>query len=342
MIHYANNRNANHHVTRRQVIVGVSMAAALINGPGSALSGLSPCGLPPSQLAAAETIAADKKRGCTLGFSTYGMKAITTEKAIQILAEIGYDSLEIIVRSGWDADSAKLLPARRKTLQKQLADANLQLTSLMEHVFPTDDKRQAIALERLKLATGVAHDLSPDSPPHVQTVLGSGNFEQLKTQLRDRLGAWLKLAESTETTICIKPHRGGVVSQPAEAVWLFEQLGKPARLRMVYDYSHYAYRDLPLGDTIQTALPYTNYIAVKDALEANGRVVFKLPGEAGTIDFAKLIGQFHAGGYRGDINCEVSSMVSSKPGYDGVVAAKTCYRNIDRAFKAANVQRGSA
>ncbi len=41
---------------------------------------------------------------------------------------------------------------------------------------------------------------------------------------------------------------------------------------------------------------------------------------------------FHDGGYRGDVCCEVSSMVSGKPGHDPLTAAKTCYRNLARAL----------
>ncbi|MFT7644257.1 MAG: sugar phosphate isomerase/epimerase [Pirellulaceae bacterium] len=326
-------------VTRRTAIVGASLAAILFDPVARAAFPQSPSKRTPSKRPSEKQPSEKQRAGCTLGFSTYGMKTLSTEKSIRILTNIGYDSVEIIVRSEWDADSAKLSAQRRKSLRKHLADSKLQLTSLMEHVFPTTDQQQKVALERLKLAAGVAHDLSPNSPPHIQTVLGGGDFQQQKNTLRDRLGDWLKLAESTATTICIKPHRGGVVSQPAEAVWLLEQLGSPERLRMVYDYSHYAYRELPLVDTIRTALPFTSYIAVKDAVEQDGRVVFKLPGAAKTIDFAKLIQQFHTGGYRGDFNCEVSSMVSGQNGYDPIAAAKECYENVDQAFRMAAVPR---
>ena len=191
----------------------------------------------------------------------------------------------------------------------------------------------------MKLAAEVAHALAPSAPPLIQTVLGGGNFEQIKTRLRDRLAEWVKLADATDTTIAIKPHRGGGVSQPAEAVWLIEQLGKPKRLRMVYDDSHYAFRDLPLAETIRTALPYTAHIAVKDAVREGGKVVFQLPGAAGTIDFPEILRRFYAGGYRGDVNCEVSGMVWSRPNYDPVAAAKTCYANMTAAFRQADVPR---
>ncbi len=279
------------------------------------------------------------RASCTLGFSTYGMQGIRTERAIETLGQIGFDSVEVAVRDGWDADSKQLEPRRRQSIRSLLSSSGIQLTSLMEHVYPSDPRQQAIALERLRLAAGVAHDLSPAAPPHIQTVLGGGDFGRVKHQLCDRLAEWVKVADATDTLIAIKPHRGGVVSQPAEAVWLIEQLGKPSRLRMVYDYSHYAFRDLPMAETIRTALPYTQYIAVKDAVRRDGKVSFQLPGQAGTIDFVGLLKQFSAGGYHGDINCEVSSMIWQQPGYDPVAAARTCYANLARAFEKAHVER---
>ncbi len=256
-----------------------------------------------------------------------------------MLAEIGFDSVELCVRSGWDADSAKLNAKRLGSLRTLLKALPIRLTSLMEHVPPSDDKQQAEAIKRLKLAAEASHALAPSNPPLIQTVLGGGNFDKIKTQLRDRLAEWVKVADATDTIIAIKPHRGGGVSQPAEAIWLIEQLGRPKRLKMVYDFSHYAFRSLPVADTIRTALPYTAHIAVKDAVQEGGKVVFQLPGEVGTIDFPQILRRFYAGGYHGDVNCEVSGMVWGRPGYDPIAAAKTCYANMTAAFHKAAVPR---
>ena len=68
---------------------------------------------------------------------------------------------------------------------------------------------------------------------------------------------------------------------------------------------------------------------------------FALPGEAGTVDFPKLLTQFHAGGYTGDISCEVSGQVWGKSGYDPVIAAKVCYRNMAAAFVEAGIARNT-
>lgn len=286
---------------------------------------------------------ADQRDASTLGFSTYGMKRLKTEYAIREVAECGYDAIEIAVRPDWDSAPGRMSPERRTEARKILGDTGLRLSALMEHMFPSDnDKEHAAQLERLAGVFELAHDLSPDNSPLVQTVLGSGQWQQRRDLLRDRLIDWVKVAEKQQIVLAVKPHRGGCMSRPSEAVWMIEQLGKPRWLRMVYDYSHYAFREMPLDATIATALPYTAHVAVKDAVQEGGRVAFKLPGESGAIDFARLIRKFHDGGYRGDFNCEVSGMVWGKPGYDPLIAAKKCYGAMAQAFQDAGVSRPTA
>ena len=108
---------------------------------------------------------------------------------------------------------------------------------------------------------------------------------------------------------------------------------------MVYDYSHYAFRQMPLEETVKTSLPYTAHVVFKDAVQRGTRVEFLPPGESGTFAYDRLLRLFYDGGYRGDVCCEVSSMVSSKPGYDPVATARACYGRIARAFEAAGVPR---
>ncbi len=50
--------------------------------------------------------------------------------------------------------------------------------------------------------------------------------------------------------------------------------------------------------------------------------------------------RFHEGGYRGDYNCEISSMIFNQPGFDCLAAAKFSYANIAPAFIEAGVKRG--
>ena len=58
--------------------------------------------------------------GITLGFSTYGMKALKTEEALREIQRIGYDAVELTVWPDWDAAPGNMSAARRQTIRKQL------------------------------------------------------------------------------------------------------------------------------------------------------------------------------------------------------------------------------
>jgi sugar phosphate isomerase/epimerase len=299
--------------------------------------------LVPAGIAYAEDAAAESNM--LLGFSTYGAKKLPTEATIKLIAEVGYDSVEITVWPDWDAAPANMSRERRNSLRKLLKDSGLTLTSLMEHVSPeqNDSKHQA-SLERLKSVYQLANDLCPENPPLVQTVLGGGDWDKKKTLFTDRVGDWAALGKSFEVVTCVKPHRGGGMSRPSEAVWLIEQIGDARWLKMVYDFSHYAFRDIPLQESINKSLPHIGHVAVKDAVQTTSkdgksRVEFRLPGAAGTIDFVTLLKTLQAGGYQSDISCEVSGMVWSKDGYDPVSAMQTCYANMSKAFNDAGIHR---
>jgi inosose dehydratase len=269
------------------------------------------------------------------------MKTMTTEVALRELAKIGFDSVELDCNVHCDAEPENLPPARRAEIRKIAADCGLQLTVVQGLPFPSaDDQQHAVALERLKILAQLAHELDPARPPMIETGLGGRDpWEKMKPLFLRRVTDWVKVAESSDINIVVKPHRGTSMDRPEQAVELFKELGAPPRLRMSYDFSHFALRDMAMADTIRMALPWTGLVAIKDVAMENGRAVFKLPGETGQIDYPALVRQFHEGGYRGDYSCEVSAMIFTKPGFDFLAAARTSYANIAPAFAAAGVAR---
>lgn len=276
----------------------------------------------------------------TFSFGTYGMPGLRTESALRAIAEIGYDGVELCVRPDCDAAPQKLSPRRRQALRELLPGLDLKLTAMMEHLIPNADPgEQQSALERLSRVAELARDLSPERPPLLQTVLGGGVWTEVRGLYRDQLAKWLEVLEPAAVTLAIKPHRGGAMSRPSEAIDLIRELGNPPRLKMVYDYSHYAFRDMPLDVTIAESLAHTAHVAMKDTVQEGSKFRFLLPGESRMFDYSDLLGRFYRGGYRGDFCCEVSSMVSGAKNYDPLVAAKTCYQNLAPAFELARVPR---
>ena len=264
-----------------------------------------------------------------LAIGNYGMRSLTLEEAIRATSEIGFDGFELCAIPEWDSSPSRMDNDRRKAVRTLLEDSQLRLVAVMEDVPPKADAAEHTrGQERLQAALTLGRDLSPQSPPLVQTVLGGGKWDEVKNMFRDRVGDWAKMAGELDGLICIKPHRFGAMSTPAQAAWIIEQLGNTPRIRIVYDYSHYAFRDLSIADTVEQGRKLIAYVAMKDAVQAGDKVSFSLPGESKSIDHAAIARSLHDAGYQADFCCEVSGQVSSKPGYDPVTAAKVCYENM--------------
>ncbi len=301
---------------------------------------LATVGLAVGGKAAIAPAAAATKSRMTLGFSTYGMRGMKTEDAIMALAKIGYDAVELNIWPGRDLDAAKVSSKRAKAIGKLAEHWSIKPTALMENLkIEQDAKKHAAVLDRLRRAAEMAHQIAPDSPPLIETTLGGGEWDKVKGLYQDRLADWAEVGREARTVMTIKPHRFGAMNRPAHAIELIKGLGSPKRLRMAYDFSHYEHRDMKLEATIKEALPFTAFVAIKDTVMVGGKARFVLPGESGEIDYVRLLKLFHQGGYRGDINCEISGMVSGRKGYDPIQAAQTSYANIAPAFAKAGIRR---
>ena len=218
----------------------------------------------------------------TLGFSLYGMKTLKTNEALRHLSSIGYDSVEFCLNDGWDAAPKNLTAKRRKALRALLEEFDLKLTALMININLHGDQKANQA--KIKEAAEIGHALSPKAPPIIETVGGGGNWEAVKNQFRDNLGHWADTAKASKTIVCLKPHRGGAVNHPKDAVWLAQQINSPW-LKLAYDYSHFAHRDISLDDSLKQMIPHTRFIHVKDTIIKDGRPRFVIPGASGQIDY---------------------------------------------------------
>ncbi len=308
-----------------------------LRGGAAALGGVM---LSSGRAAKAHAAFEKKAPGITLGFSLYGMKTLSIDAALAACAKIGYDAVELAVMPDWPAAPAKLSSDDRRALRERLAELGLALPALMENLnLDVDDAADRGQLDRLKAAAGLAHDLVPDNPPLVETVVGgkAGQWAQVKDRFADRLAGWVRIAEQTQTVLAVKPHRFGALNTPDDAVALVEKINSPW-LKLAYDYSHFQFRDLPLGDTLERMIPLSRFIHVKDTVLDQGKARFVLPGD-GEFDYVPLLREAAALGYRGCICVEVSGMVSNQPGYDPVAAAHRSYDNLAPAFEKAGVRR---
>ena len=275
-----------------------------------------------------------KVKKITLGFSNYGMKTLAYKEAIPYVGKVGFDSMELCLLPGWPTEPKKLSAADRKEIGTLIADSKLKLTALMENLGPSPMPEVSKGLQdRLEQAFILANELGGKHPPVVQTVLGGGVWEKVQTLYVDTLGKWTELAAKAKVILAIKPHRSGAMNLPSQAIWLIEQLKNSPWLKMVYDPSHLMFRDLDLVKMLKDSLPHVAHVAIKDAAKRDEKIVFDLAGSTNSIDYGALIKVLKEGNYQGDVNCEVSSMVSEKLGYDPLKSAQTCQMNMRKYFE---------
>lgn len=282
----------------------------------------------------------ESKSAIKFAYSLYGMKQLPLDQALAACAEIGYDAVELAVMEGWPADPKTLSSAARQELSKRMAELKLSLAALMENLpLDVDDARHRQNLERLRLAAELAHDLTPDRPPIIETVLGGkpGDWPAVRDRFAARLADWQRVAAENEIVVAIKPHRFGAMNLPEQAIWLLEQVNSPW-IRLVYDYSHFQHRDLPLADTMRKLLPSSAMIHIKDTVIEAGQPRFVLPGDGG-VDYVALLREAAAMNYSGTVCVEVSGMLQNQPGYDAVASARRAYQNVAPAFIKAGVAR---
>jgi sugar phosphate isomerase/epimerase len=331
--------------SRRRFLTATACGAAAI------LSGDALADGPASTQAA--SLPATRPTEMTLGFSTYAFPVFPTlSPALNFIAEAGFDAVEWCCLADFPGSPEKLDKTWRKYHRRQLEVGKLRLSALMENTpIQADDAAHQKGMDRLAAAARLGHDLSPDSTPVVETVLGGGvgKWDALRPLFLRRLADWAALATRERVQIAIKPHRMSAMNTPGQAIGLLKELGNPPSLKMVYDWSHYDLRDdlkdekgnaPTIESTVAESLPHTVFVAAKDVAIEKGKAAFKLPGETGKTDHAAVIKALYAGGYRGDINCEISSQISKQPGYDALAAMKKCYTAMAAAFEVAGVKRG--
>jgi len=288
-------------------------------------------------------LAKAEESGCGIAIGTYGLQSMPLAPAIDLIAKTGFNAFEITVFPGTTGDLTEFLKTEDQIVKvrDQIADSGLRLSALMADLRPEeDDAKHLEQLSELRTMIELARALAPEDPPLLQTILGGKDWERSKNLFRDRLADWNRILADQKGYLSIKPHRSHAMGVPEDAKWLLDQLGNPRRLRMVYDFSHYAFLapEREIDETVAAALLITNYVAVKDAKIVDDKVRFDLVGEAGSWDHAEIIRAFYDGGYRGDFCCEVSSQIwKSDPGYDAEAATKTCFRNLKAAFDRAGV-----
>ncbi len=269
----------------------------------------------------------------TLGFSLYGMKTLPLDEALKVCSQIGYKHVELALNPGWPTEPKVLSAEARRALRRQLDSLGLGVSALMLNMsLAVDDAAHAKNLAAFQEAAQLAHDLYPERPPLIETVLGGKppEWEKLKAGMAGRLKSWAETASAAKVVLAVKAHVGSAVNSPERLLWLLSQAPSPA-ICAAYDYSHFEVQGLPLEESLRALLPQTRFIHVKDSAGDTAKFQFLLPGQ-GRTDYARYFKLLRELRYQGPIVVEVSAQVFNKPGYDPVAAARECYAKLNAAL----------
>lgn len=275
-----------------------------------------------------------------LSFGTYGLRMLTWEDALELIARTGYDGVELALLPTWPTAPGQLSGAERLGIRHRLADLGLALPAVLENLQtlgPVEDAGRT--LERLRQAIGLGAELAPGAPPAVETVLGGRpeDWDAVKHRLVSEVGEWARVAEAGGSVICFKPHVGDAVNDVVRSLWLVEQVGSPA-FRCTYDYSHLWLAGHELIESLDALLPVSAYIHLKDAARTSSGRRFLLPGD-GATDYPAMFRHVRSRGWAGWANVEVSAQIHTQPGYEPIATARLCYERMAAAFDAAGLVR---
>jgi sugar phosphate isomerase/epimerase len=284
-------------------------------------------------MAAAGTLLRAQPRPLNFGFSLYGMKTLSWREGLRHVGRIGYPATELCLRAGWDTEPKLLTKADRAEIRKRIRDLGLTLPSVMENLgLARPGGSLAGNLDRLRAAAEICYECSPGAPAIIETTVGGrpDSWAELKNAMADELGAWAQRAEELKVTLAIKAHSKTAMTIPERMLWLADEVKSP-RVKLAYDYSHFAAFGLDMRKTMEQVVPRCVFVHIKDTLGTAPNHKFVLPGD-GPVDFKTYARNLIELGYRGPVVVEVSVDVFDQPGYDPVKAAEHVWAKVAPAF----------
>ena len=277
-----------------------------------------------------------------LGYSTWGMPKLSIDIAVERIASLGYDGLEISVLPAWTTSIDTLDAAERKRILKLVNDKGLTISAISGHasLLESDPAENAKNLQRLKDAIDLAVEWEQNGRiPYVNTLSGgrTADWEAQHAIFAERLLPAAEYAAAKGVTLAMEPHVDGLVDMPERMVTILKMVNAPA-LKVNFDISHFDIMGMPTEESVEILAPYTVHTHVKDQRGRYPNYEFLTPGE-GDFDYVDYLKEMQAHGYDGFINAEVSIMRQRTDGYDALAACDLSYRTLSKAFEDAGISR---
>ena len=276
-----------------------------------------------------------------IAYGTYATPMMPLEEALRMIADIGYDGVELCVSPRHNIMPEDLDSAQRRQLKRMLQELNLGVPSLfmLGSVLTEDEEAHKKRLDLTRQVMELARDLDIGEPPVISTGIGgrTAMWETHRELLVQLLEDYAKLASDEGFILAVEPHVNAMVDRSERAIWLMETLSNPL-IRLHFDIVHLYLAREPIAETVHKLVPYTAHTHVTDARILEDR--FELvPLGQGELDCVEYVKAMYEAGWTDFITVEVSTMVWSKEDYNPFAVATSSYNTLDNAFKEAGVLR---
>lgn len=299
-----------------------------------------------------------------IGYNTWSMATVPYQTFIPGLSEIGFRAIAISVVPAYTiggryvenaAALDRLSRADRAAIKRAFEERDLELPSVIgnQSLVEEDAERNRAAMQRLRDAIDLCVDICPDGqavPTLNSGIAGhTGELEQKREMVLDRLGELARYAQQRGVVLCIEPHVGGAIDTLERAEAIVQAVDHPC-LRLDLDVSHFEVVGVPTEQSVSRLMPLAAAAEIKDqqfrysdngaepgwliegngvghAIAPDGRPVefqFLLGGE-GTFDLPNYLRLVRAQGFDKPIAFEASVQCQARPGYDALREARRIY-----------------
>jgi sugar phosphate isomerase/epimerase len=280
-----------------------------------------------------------------LGFSTWAMPKLPIDAALEHIAATGYTGVEITVHKGWSTELERLDAAERRRIRTKVTDHDLDLPALTcPGTLVGEPEQVAASISRVKDAIDLAVDWAAGSQPPIVVTIPGGRPEDWenqakRAQLVESAGELARYAEQAGVLFAFEAHVLQIVERPEQQLWVMEQVGSPA-LKANFDISHFEVVGIPTEESVAALVPggVSVHTHLKDQRGLSPNHEYLIPGE-GDFDYVRYLKAMAGAGYDAYIVPEISIMVQRRADYDPLATATRSYEVLDRAFRAAGIER---
>lgn len=276
-----------------------------------------------------------------IAYGTYAMPMLPIEEALEAVADIGYDGIEIAIGSKHNSMPKQLDSAKRQNIKKMLSELNLGVPALfiLGGLFTNDGEAHKSNIRLTRQVAELAKDLDLGQNPVISMGIGgkSSSWEAQREKIVRLLKDYAKVAEDEGFILAVEPHVNAAVDRTDRAIWLMETVDNPL-IRLHFDIVHFYLAGEPIEKAVPKLVPYTAHTHVTDARIHEDGFELVLLGQ-GELDCTAYVESMHKAGWKDFITVEVSTMVWSKEDYEPIEAASFSYDTLTQAFEKAGVPR---